>query len=64
MSKSMVNKFLSVLQVIILLAVLSVTPACGVTPEAEISTQTQIHECGRIADRGERERCIEAAHVN
>ena len=60
----MKNRILSFLRVMIPLAVMSVVSACGVTPEAEISTQTQIHECGRIADRGERERCIETAHVN
>lgn len=49
---------------VVVLSGLTAISACTATPETEMSVQTQMHECGRIADRGERERCIEAAYGN
>lgn len=54
---------LNAIKVAVVLAGLSAMSACKVISESEVSAQTQMHECGRIADRGERERCIEAAYA-
>lgn len=46
----------------LLVVVMANISACETVSDLEWSAQTEPHECARLADRAEREACIDAAY--
>lgn len=53
---------LKVLQTILVWAVLALLAACASEQPVELPLHTKLAECAKIADRGERQRCMDAAY--
>jgi len=53
---------LRVLQTILVLAVLALLAACASGQPVELPLHTKLAECAKIADRSERQRCMDDAY--
>lgn len=51
-----------VLQTILVSAILALLTACASQQPVELPLHTRLAECAKIADRGERQRCMDAAY--
>lgn len=52
----------NVLQTILVSAFLVLLTACATEQPVELPLHTKLAECAKIADRGERQRCLDAAY--
>jgi uncharacterized lipoprotein YmbA len=52
----------NMLQIILVLVVMALLTACATEPSVELPLHTKLAECAKIADRGERQRCLDDAY--